>query len=1066
MQSKILSFLFSTKLMAFLFFSFALAMAKGTFIEDDYNTDTARIWIYNAWWFELIMFLFVVNFAGNIIRFRLYKKEKWATLLLHLSFLFILIGAAVTRYISYEGMMPIREGESSNIVFSEKVYLTAFIDGNYKGELKRKTIEEPLILSPIAKQNISFKETFDQKKVKITIKDYLVNVSNSFEPSAKGEDLFKIVTTLNDGRSEHFLKNGELKNINNILFSLNNYVKGAVNITLKEGEYFINAPFDGTYMTMATKATGTTAKDVESKLILRSLYNFANAQFVFPEPMSRGKMVLKSDFNIKNKNGPDAIVVEVKTDDGKKTVELTGNKGSQGMPQIFKLGDLEFTLAFGSKIYELPFQLKLNDFIAEKYPGTEKNYASFESKVTLIDGNRKTNHRIFMNNILDYEGYRFFQANFDQDEKGTVLSVNHDYWGTMITYIGYFLLYFGMMMILIVKNTRFDDLRKKLAQVKEKKVSFLSIFIGFLFFSNSINAQHHHDASENEIRKPDNIEQFIKDRMVSKEHAAKFGQLVIQDDNGRMKPLNTFSSELLRKVSKSDTYEGFNSDQVLLSMITFPREWTEIPLIYIKKGNDSIRNILGVGNNVKYLKFIDFFDANGNYKLEPYIEEATKAQVPSAFQKDFKLTDQKVMLLSKALSGSIMKIFPIPNDKNNKWINHAELQINQNKELDNIKLIMPVYAQTLIEAYKSKNYKQPNDILNGMHLFQKKFGSKVMPSEDKIKAEILYNKYDIFKNIYMWYMLIGVFMLIFSVIQTVYFQKKWLKTTLNVFQIVIYILFTLHTLGLIARWYVSGHAPWSNAYESMIYVAWAAMLFTLILGFPYPLYLLLFIKIKDLRKSPLTIGAGAFVTSMILMIAHWNWMDPEIANLVPVLNSYWLMIHVAVIVASYGPFALGMILGLVSLILMIFTNEKDKERMKLNIQEITYINEMALTVGLVMLTIGNFLGGQWANESWGRYWGWDPKETWALISIMVYAFVIHARFVPFLRGLFAYNFMSVLAFASILMTYFGVNFHLSGLHSYATGEEQNLVYYGYALIIVLIIAAVAFYKYQKHFKKK
>jgi ABC-type transport system involved in cytochrome c biogenesis permease subunit len=177
------------------------------------------------------------------------------------------------------------------------------------------------------------------------------------------------------------------------------------------------------------------------------------------------------------------------------------------------------------------------------------------------------------------------------------------------------------------------------------------------------------------------------------------------------------------------------------------------------------------------------------------------------------------------------------------------------------------------------------------------------------------------------------------------------------------------------------------------------------------------------------------------------------------------MIHVAVIVASYGPFTLAMVLGLVAMFLMIFTTAKNKEKIKLSIDEITYINEMALTVGLVMLTIGNFLGGQWANESWGRYWGWDPKETWALISIMVYAFVIHARFVPALRGRWIYNVMSVLAFASILMTYFGVNFHLSGLHSYASGEKQNVTYYFVILAIVLVIATVAYFPYKKHLKK-
>jgi cytochrome c-type biogenesis protein CcsB len=236
----------------------------------------------------------------------------------------------------------------------------------------------------------------------------------------------------------------------------------------------------------------------------------------------------------------------------------------------------------------------------------------------------------------------------------------------------------------------------------------------------------------------------------------------------------------------------------------------------------------------------------------------------------------------------------------------------------------------------------------------------------------------------------------------------------------------------------------------MIYVAWATMFFGLAFG----------------RKSDLTLASTAFVASMILMIAHWNWMDPAIANLVPVLDSYWLMIHVAVIVGSYGPFTLGMILGVVSLLLMIFTNSNNKAKMKLNIREITIITEMALTVGLVMLTIGNFLGGQWANESWGRYWGWDPKETWALISIMVYAFVIHMRLVPGLRGRWFFNFMSIVAFASIMMTYFGVNFYLSGLHSYASGDKvitPDFIYYSIAVVVIL--GALSYWKYKKHYYK-
>lgn len=252
------------------------------------------------------------------------------------------------------------------------------------------------------------------------------------------------------------------------------------------------------------------------------------------------------------------------------------------------------------------------------------------------------------------------------------------------------------------------------------------------------------------------------------------------------------------------------------------------------------------------------------------------------------------------------------------------------------------------------------------------------------------------------------------------------------------------------RWYISGHAPWSDAYESMIYVAWATMLFGLIFG----------------RKSSLTIASTAFVTAMLLMIAHWNWMDPSIANLQPVLDSYWLMIHVAIIVASYGPFTIGMVLGLVSLLLMILTNEKNKSKMLHNIKELTIINEMSLTIGLVMLTIGNFLGGMWANESWGRYWGWDPKETWALISIMIYAFVIHMRLVPGLRGRFAFNLASVISIASIIFTYFGVNFYLSGLHSYQSGQQiASLKVISIAVAIVAIVGILAYRKHLKYYKK-
>jgi cytochrome c-type biogenesis protein CcsB len=1045
MQKKLLSALFSTRLMAILFLVYAIAMAAGTFIESYYNTDTARIWIYNSLWFEAIHLLFLINFFGNIKKYNLLKREKWATLLLHLSFIFILIGAGITRYISFEGVMPIREGESSAQIFSEKTQLTLFVDGEYKGAMKRRIFEKTVLLSPAASSDFSITNSFADIPFTVRCKAYIMGATESVKPNSKGKLYLKMVESSGGSRHEHYLQEGEIQDIHNTLFVLNKYTKGAINITVKGDSVTLDSPFDGQFMRMADKMQGSVLKNTEQPLMFRSLYNMGGAQFVFPDQPIRGDKTWIPKIDYKAKTHEDALVLSVESQGQTQEITVLGSKGKEGIPVNVKLGKLDFTLAYGSKVYTTPFQVQLIDFKALKYPGTEKSYSAFQSDVKVIDGKHKENHEIYMNHVLDYKGYRFFQSSFDPDEKGTILSVNHDFWGTLVTYMGYFMLFFAMMAILFDKNTRFADVKRKLEQVKSKKSKLITVLL--LFLSCSTFAQMHQDVMPSQKQ----IDSVLTTYKVTEAHAAQFGRLVIQDEGGRMKPVNTFSSELLRKVSKSDTYGSMNADQVFLSMIQFPRVWFEVPLIYLKRGNDSIRKIIGIEKTDKYAPFIKFFDQKGNYKLSPYLDEAYKAAVPNQFQKDFIETDKKVNLLNAALSGSILRIFPVPNDANNKWISYLELDRSNIKGMDSTftKNVLPLYLNTLDSAHVKKDYTNANFYLQSMENYQKKYGSAVRPSEDKIKAEITYNQYDVFKKLFYWYMLSGILMLVVTILQ-IFFENKFLRLLNNVFHAAIALFFVLHTTGLAARWYISGHAPWSDAYESMIYVAWATMFFTLAFD----------------RKSKLTVASGTFVASMILMIAHWNWMDPSIANLQPVLNSYWLMIHVAVIVASYGPFALAMVLGIVALFLMIFTTEKNKEKMNLNIQEITYINELALTIGLVMLTIGNFLGGQWANESWGRYWGWDPKETWALISIMLYAFVIHARFVPALRGKWVYNLMSVLAFYSILMTYFGVNFYLTGLHSYASGDKvvtPDFVYYSLAFVFILSI--LSYRGYKKHLKK-
>ncbi|WP_340199038.1 cytochrome c biogenesis protein CcsA [Ascidiimonas sp. W6] len=1063
MTDSLKKIFFSTKLMAFLFVSFAVAMGIGTFVENEYSTETARIWIYNAWWFETIMVFFVINFSGNIFRYRLYKKEKWAVLTIHLSFILILLGAFVTRYISYEGMMPIREGETENVFYSQETYLTVFADGEINGEPRRKVLKDKILVTPEGMDaSLPWDSEFNGLPFSVSYKGFLAHAKEGLIPDENGLEYLKIVEAGDGSRHDHYLKSGEVASIHNVLFALNKPTPGAININTKDSIYTLESPFEGDFMRMADQFKGAVVKDSVQPLMLRSLYNTAGMQFVMPEPVIKGRYdVVQIPLNEQTENDLDALIVEIAAGNEKQEVKLLGGQGTASEPKQVKMEVLDFYLTYGSERKELPFAIKLNDFIAEKYPGTERGYSSYMSKVTVED-ERSFDYDIFMNHVLDHQGYRFFQASFSPDEKGTVLSVNHDFWGTWITYIGYFLLYIGLLGIMFYGKTRFKDLAKSLEKVKAKKAA-LSV-ITLLMFTFNVAGQDvqehsegdgHDHKSETSLPTKEEVAAVLKRTLVSKEHAEKFGTLVIQDDGGRMKPLHTFASELVRKISKQNTYNDMDAVQVFLSMIQSPSAWYNVDFIYITKKNDSIRKIIGVPNGQKFVKATDFFDNSGNYKLAPYLESAYATNTPNQFQKGFREFDLKLGLLNRAFSGEILKIYPLPDNENNKWISAVEYKggkypIQDSLYANFIDKSLRFYLMSLQRSKAMGDYNTSNKLVDAFKQNQLKIGAEVMPSENKIKAEILYNKVNIFEMLLVWFMVIGIVMFL-AIIAQIFKDVKVIRWLIVACKIGIVLLFLAHTAGLAFRWYISGHAPWSDAYESVIYVAWATMAMGLAFG----------------RKSDLTIASTAFVTSIILFGAHMNWLDPSIANLQPVLNSYWLMIHVSVIVGSYGPFTLGMILGITVLLLMLLTTKKNKVKMELNIKELTIINELALTVGLIMLTIGNFLGGQWANESWGRYWGWDPKETWALISIMVYAFVVHMRLVPGLRNRWLFNFMSIVAFASIMMTYFGVNFYLSGLHSYASGDKvitPSFVWYSVAFVITL--GAFSYWRYRIHYGKK
>ena len=917
-MKNIFNFLYSTRLMAVLFILFATAMGVATFIENDFGTQTSKALVYNTWWFETIMVFFVINFFGNMFRYRLFKKEKWPVLMFHLAFLFIIIGAGVTRYVGYEGLMLINEGETTNQFLSETTYVNVIVDNSKE----QKKLHKPILLSAWGKNSWSFSDDFREKKYNVDLVEYIPWAEKKLVEDENGVEHLFLVESSSGSRHEHYIKAGTVQNIHNILVGYETKDKTAsINIFKRNDSLKISSKSDGNFQVMATQEKGSLQKDSIQDFKLRSLYNVAGLPFVVPQYPSKGNM--KTISGDKDDKKLDVIVLDVTSNNETKRVELSGGVYNNDNFKEFKIDNLNFRMWYGARILETPFSVKLNDFQLEKYPGSE-SAASYASEITVIDGKEKFDFRIFMNHILDHKGFKLFQSSYDLsgEKEQTRLSVNHDFWGTFITYLGYSLLYTGLICILFAKNTRFDYLKNSLKKIRKKKLTMsvmLAVFLSSFTYGQHANAHNVNRVSDKQI------DSILKTNLVSLKHAEDFNKLVIQDAGGRMKPAHTFASELVRKVSQTETLYGMQPSQVLLSIIENPRLWFEVPTIYLEKGNSKIREILGVAKDAKYARLSDFYDTRGQSKIDSYIIEAQKKNIQDKFEKDVIKIGRRTWLFSSALSGNILKVYPIPNDENNTWVSLPETSNATFKGTDSVfvKQSLPVYMQLLQKAKKTNNYTEANQVLEGIKKFQQKYGVAVYPSEKKIDLEILYNKAQPFLRLSKYYGYISLLLIVFVMVQ-IFNTKKWVNTVVKVLIGAVVILFVLHTLGLISRWYISGNAPWSNAYESIIYVAWAVLLFGLSMG----------------RKSALTMTAATFLTAIILAFAHQNWLDPEIANLQPVLNSWWLLVHVSIIVASYGPFSLGMILGVFALFLMAFTNKKNQQKMSITIKEITITRDL------------------------------------------------------------------------------------------------------------------------------
>lgn len=648
---------------------------------------------------------------------------------------------------------------------------------------------------------------------------------------------------------------------------------------------------------------------------------------------------------------------------------------------------------------QLPFEIELTNFKLLRYPGSQSP-SSYESLLKLyVDGETRT-QKVFMNNVLDLKGYRFYQASYDSDESGSILSVSHDTVGRRITYFGYGILFFGLIATFFNKHSRFRRLGKLL---KKGVVCIGGITILSALLTGPLNAAD--NSTGNTYRATHNT------------HAVKLGELPSQSTSGRIVPLHTLASEMLRKVYGNDHYKEFTAEQFLLAVLAYPEQWVDQPLIKIKHKELPP----SYQWNTDYISYRDGFDANGSYLLEKEVEEIYRKNPAqrSIGEKEVLKLDEKINILHLLFRFQLLRIFPLPDDMiDHQWFAPGDdLFVYHKADALSVSHLFEEYRREIQEAFHTDEWKKADVALANISSFQQQHNTGLDLSEKRMRTEVKYNKLDLTKVCRIGYLIVGFLLLLVSFYQPKnqspkkinYFKllKSGIVTTIVLFLI-------LHTYNMGMRWYLSGYAPWSNSYETMVAMAWASVLGGLLLG----------------RRDLTAMALATLFGGIALFVSGLSWMDPQISPLVPVLKSPWLTFHVAVLIASYGFLGISCMIGATNLILYPFATGKDRPSLTNRINRLTIINEMALIAGLIFLMIGIFLGAIWANESWGRYWSWDPKETWALITAIVYSLVLHYRWFSDKKQPWNFNLYSQLAFLAVLMTFLGVNYFLSGMHSY------------------------------------
>ena len=643
----------------------------------------------------------------------------------------------------------------------------------------------------------------------------------------------------------------------------------------------------------------------------------------------------------------------------------------------------------GMQEEKLPFSLCLQKFEAKMHDGTNA-VADYSSKFTVIDGDDKSEGEVSMNNIYSHRSYRLYQSSYDEDGKGSVLAINADPYGIPVTYTGYALLFISLVWMLFDPKGGYRKLLKSPLLKKGALITALILSMG------NIQTLHAESATGN-----------LQNAVLPKETAEKFGELHILY-NDRICPVQTFALDFCKKIYGARSYQGLTAEQVLSGWVFYGNTWANEPFIKIKSGE--MKTAMNLPN---YASLNTFFNREmGGYTIGQYVQEYYNGQQDKFHQQAADI-DGKIQIIMELREGVSLKVLPYTFTKNVKatknhpfikagtttWFSPVD-KLPQAVEQQHALYIRNVFS-LLNGDVKAGNISRVNEFFAKMKKYQEVSSGNSLPTATQYKAERINNAFPFATILFMANLTLGFIALFYTIYRMT--KKREIKVLNIALPILLGVSFLALTFGLALRWIISGNIPMSNGYESMLTVAWFVMLISILMQ----------LRIR------IVMVFGFLISGFFLLVSHINQMDPAIGQMMPVLNSPLLSIHVSIIMMSYALLSLTFICGIMGICL------------RSHGEELQALSRIFLYPALTTMGFGIFIGAIWANVSWGNYWSWDSKETWALITFMIYAVVVHTQSLPVFRKPLVYHIYITLAFLSIAMTYFGVNYFLTGMHSYA-----------------------------------